>query len=153
MTVKEVKEAIAETYSKYDAVEIDPNKEVLKVYLTGEFFVLLDPFTNMNIEKKLGSMGVEVQRQVMLSDWTNNALLPKWVHKKESHRERAKRIASSYIKRAIGGECMESIGDTVHAARENDIDGVIHLGPFTCNPEIVTQCILPHVSLKMKIYP
>ena len=40
---------------------------------------------------------------------------------------------------------MESIGDVVDAARKN-IDGVVHIGPFTCNPEIVSQCILPHVS-------
>ena len=150
ITIKEVKDAIQATINKYDSVPIDQNKEVLKIYLTGEFFVLLDQFTNMEIEKELGLLGVEVERQIMLSDWTNSVLLPRWIHKKESHRERAFRIAGNYIKRAVGGECIESIGDTIYAAQKN-VDGVVHIGPFNCNPEIVSQCILPHVSRKENI--
>ena len=49
------------------------------------------------------------------------------------------------MKRAIGGECIETIGDTVFAAR-NGIDGIIHIMPFSCMPEIVAQNILPKVS-------
>ena len=150
MTVKEINRAVQATIENFDMVEINKCKEILKVYLTGEFFVLLDPFTNMEIEKELGSLGVEVERQIMLSDWTNGILVPKWIHKRESHRERAYRIAGDYITRPVGGECMESIGDIVDAAKR-DIDGVIHVGPFNCNPEIVSQCIIPHVSSKEQI--
>jgi predicted nucleotide-binding protein (sugar kinase/HSP70/actin superfamily) len=145
MSVKEVKETVRLTLDRYNSVKIDKDKDVLKVYLTGEFFVLLDSFSNMEIEKELGLLGIEVERQIMLSDWTNTALLPKWMHKNESHRERAVRVAKSYIKRAIGGECIETIGDAIFAAKEN-VDGVVHIGPFTCNPEIISQCILPQVS-------
>jgi len=144
-TVKDVKKAVSHTLKKFDVIPADKTKDILKVYLTGEFFVQLDPFTNMNIEKELGKLGVEVERQIMLSDWTNGALLPKWLQKVESHRDRANRVAGNYMTRAIGGECLESIGDAVYAA-ESNIDGVIHLGPFNCNPEIVSQCILPHIS-------
>ena len=49
------------------------------------------------------------------------------------------------MKRAIGGECIETIGDTVYAAKHG-IDGVIHLMPFSCMPEIVSQNILSKVS-------
>lgn len=145
MSVKAVDEAVNNTLEKFSQVKLDTNKEILKVYLTGEFFVLLDPFTNMEIEKELGILGVEVERQIMLSDWTNNALLPKWIGRKESHRDRSTRYAGNYMKRAIGGECLESIGDVVYAAK-NGIDGVIHVGPFGCIPEVVSQCIIPHVS-------
>lgn len=144
-SVDEVKKEIRSAVDKYNSIPVDKNRNTLKVYLTGEFFVLLDPFTNMEIEKELGLLGVEIERQVMLSDWTNNILLPKFIHKKESHRERAVRTAGKYMTRAIGGDCIESIGDTVLAARKN-IDGVVHIGPFNCNPEVVSQCILPHVS-------
>lgn len=150
MTVDEVNKAVSDAFESYSCIKIDEKRDILKVYLTGEFFALLDPFTNLEIEKELGLLGVEVDRQVMLSDWTNGVLLPKFVNKKESHRERAIRIAGKYIKRAIGGECLESIGDTIQAAR-SDVDGVIHIGPFGCMPEIVTQCILPHVSKEENI--
>ena len=49
------------------------------------------------------------------------------------------------MKRAIGGECIETIGDTVYAAKHG-VDGVIHISPFSCMPEIVAQNILPKLS-------
>ncbi len=147
---KEIKQALQFCFEKYKDIEIDRNKYVPKIYLTGEFFVLLDPFANMGIEKELGYMGVEVHRQIMLSDWINNALKPKFIYKKESHRERSKRYAKTFLNRAIGGESLESIGDTVFAAK-NNIDGVVHIGPFNCNPEIVSQNILPKISMSENI--
>ena len=129
----------------FKTIPIDKNKKVPKVYLIGEFFVLLDPYTNQNIEKELGEMGVEVQRQIMFSDWLEHVLKPSLFYHKESHRERSVRYAKEYMKRAIGGECIETIGDTVYAAKHG-IDGIIHISPFSCMPEIVAQNILPKVS-------
>lgn len=144
-SVKELNAVVKKYLKEFDSISMDHNKEVLKIHITGEFYVLLDPFTNMEIEKALGYLGCEVDRQVMLSDWTNNALLPKFMYRKMSHRDRSVMYAADYMLRAIGGDCIESIGDAVFASRE-DIDGVIHLGPFNCTPEIVSQSILPHVS-------
>jgi len=149
-TVEEVKNAVQDTITKYNSVKIDTNKEILKVHLMGEFFVLLDPFTNMNIEKELGLLGVEVERTIMLSDWTNQTLVPKWNKKTETHRQRAVRTAKKYLTRAVGGECIETVGDAVYAA-ECNVDGVVHVGPFNCIPEIVSQCILPNVSKQENI--
>lgn len=126
-------------------IPVDKNKDVPKVYLLGEFFVLLDPYTNQNIEKQLGEAGIEVQRQIMFGDWLEHVLKPSLFYKKESHRERAVRYAQDYMKRAIGGECIETVGDTVYAAKHG-IDGIIHLMPFSCMPEIVSQNILTKVS-------
>ena len=126
-------------------IEIDTKKYVPTVYLLGEFFVLLDSYTNQDIEKTLGEMGIEVQRQIWFSDWLEGVLKPSLFNKKESHRERCVRYAEKYMKRAIGGECIETVGDTVYAARQG-VDGVIHLLPFSCMPEIVSQNILNKVS-------
>ena len=142
---RELRKIMKKVMDEFDKVEIDREKDVPIVYLTGEFFVLLDPFTNMDIEKTLGELGIEVQRQIMLSDWLEHVLTPHLYYKKESHRERSTKYAAEFMKRAIGGECIESIGDAVFAARHN-ANGLIHLSPFTCNPEIVTQNILPKVS-------
>lgn len=150
LSVRTVKDIVRQSVDKFNSIEVDKNKTVLKAYLTGEFFVLLDPFSNMEIEKELGLLGVEVERQVMLSDWTNNVLLPNFINNKESHRTRSMRVAGEYMTRAIGGDCIESIADTVYASKKN-IDGVVHIGPFNCNPEIVSQCILPHVSKQENI--
>ena len=104
----------------------------------------------MDIEKELGLLGVEVERQIMLSDWTNQTFVPNKSKKTETHRQRSVRTAKKYLTRAVGGECIESVGDVVYAA-ENKADGVIHIGPFNCIPEIVTQCIIPHAGKKEDI--
>ena len=142
LKAKKLKKQIIEDFKK---IPIDKNKEVPVVYLIGEFFVLLDPYTNQNIEKELGEMGVEVQRQIMFSDWLEHVLKPSLFYHRESHRERSVRYAEKYMKRAIGGECIETIGDTVYAAKHG-VDGIIHISPFSCMPEIVAQNILPKVS-------
>lgn len=129
----------------FNNIEIDKNKQVPIIYLIGEFFVLLDPYANQNIEKELGEMGCEVQRQIMFSDWLEHVLKPSLFYHKESHRERSVRYAKDYMKRAIGGECIETIGDVVYASKHG-VDGVIHISPFSCMPEIVAQNILPKVS-------
>lgn len=139
---KRLKKQVIEDFKK---IPIDKTKKVPIVYLIGEFFVLLDPYTNQNIEKELGEMGVEVQRQIMFSDWLEHVLQPSFFYKKESHRKRAVRYAKKYMKRAIGGECIETVGDTVYAAKHG-VDGIIHISPFSCMPEIVAQNILPKVS-------
>lgn len=139
---KRLKKRIIEDFKK---IPIDRNRIVPKVYLLGEFFVLLDPYTNKEIEKTLGDLGVEVERQIFFSDWLEHVLQPSFLYKKESHRERCVRYAEKYMKRAIGGETIETVGDTVFAAK-NGIDGVIHIMPFSCMPEIVSQNILAKVS-------
>ena len=144
---KKLKKRVIEDFEK---IPVDKDKIVPKVYLLGEFFVLLDPYTNQEIEKTLGDLGIEVQRQIFFSDWLEHVLKPSLFYKKESHRERCVKFAKDYMKRAIGGECIETVGDTVFAAR-NGIDGIIHIMPFTCMPEIVAQNILPKVSKKENI--
>ena len=139
---KQLKKQIIKDFKN---IPIDKNRVVPKVYLLGEFFVLLDPYTNKDIEKTLGDLGVEVERQIFFSDWLEHVLQPSFLYKKESHRERCVRFAEKYMKRAIGGETIETIGDTVFAAK-NGIDGVIHIMPFSCMPEIVSQNILTKVS-------
>ena len=68
---KRLKKRIIEDFKK---IPIDKNRIVPKVYLLGEFFVLLDPYTNKEIEKTLGDLGVEVERQIFFSDWLEQNL-------------------------------------------------------------------------------
>jgi len=144
------KQLVKKIKKDFKNIQVDNQKHVPVVYLLGEFFVLLDPYVNQDIEKMLGDMGVEVQRQIWFSDWLEHVLKPSFLYKKESHRERCVRYAEKYMKRAIGGECIETIGDTVYAAKHG-VDGVIHIMPFSCMPEIVSQNILSKVSKEENI--
>jgi len=149
-TFYEINQAVFDALVRFKNIKTDPKRKIVKISITGEFFILLDPYSNLEIEKELGHLGVEVQREIMLSDWINVKLVPGWMHNLECHTVRAKRVSKNYMTRVVGGDCIESIGDAVSAAH-NKIDGVIHLGPFNCNPETVSQSILPHVSRNEKI--
>ena len=48
---------------------INADKDVLHVDLTGEVYVVLDHFANLEIEKELGKLGVHVHRKLNFSDW------------------------------------------------------------------------------------
>ena len=107
--------------------------------ITGEFYVLLEPFSNLDLESELGKLGVEVRRTTFISGWTKFSLFlnPLGVNEKD----RIHKAALPYLKRDIGGDGWESVGEKVLHAKE--YDGLIHLAPFTCMPEIVAQNIMP----------
>lgn len=124
------------------STKIDPNREVLHVDLTGEIFLVNDEFSNQNIERELGKMGVETRRSLTVGSFLKDAIIPKAFRKGETHLERAERMAKPYLTRDIGGDSLECVSDVAYAD-ERGIDGIIHISPFTCMPEIMTQNIFP----------
>jgi len=123
-------------------IEINPNKEVLNVDITGEIYLVNDEFSNQNIEKELGRMGVQVRRSLTVSSFLKDAIIPKIFRKGETHLQRADRLAKPYLMRDIGGDALECVSDVAYA-NERGIDGIIHISPFTCMPEIMSQNIFP----------
>ena len=139
-TVRQVKNAAKEYVKKLDQMPRDPSADPVKVSIVGEVFVVLDPFANMDIEMELGKLGVEVERTMSLSRWVKYRLFLNYLgvdEWKEVHE-----AAMPYLKRNVGGDGWESVGEKVVYGREG-YDGVVHLAPFTCMPEIVAQNIMP----------
>jgi predicted nucleotide-binding protein (sugar kinase/HSP70/actin superfamily) len=111
----------------------------LIVGITGEFYVVLEPFSNIDVENELGRLGVEVRRTTFVSGWTKFSLFLNPLGMNE--KKRIHKAAMPYLKRDIGGDGWESVGEKVLHARE--YDGLVHLAPFTCMPEIIAQNIMP----------
>lgn len=123
----------------------------LKVALVGEIWVLLEPFVNMEIEKFLGSrenIRVVVERELTVSHWLQGNIL--YTKKAVKRGKEIQKAASPYLKEYVGGHGRESVGLTALASQEG-VDGVIHLMPFTCMPEIVAHNILTQASDKLDI--
>ncbi len=139
---KELKEAHKKAISEIKKTEIDDKREVLNVDLTGEIFMVLDSFSNQNLERELGRLGVQTRRSMSLGGWVKTALIPKFLRKGKTHLERSYEFAKPYLLRDIGGDAIESVGDIAYATKQG-IDGIIHLSPFTCMPEIMSQNIFP----------
>ncbi|MEW6695813.1 MAG: CoA protein activase [Bacillota bacterium] len=136
--------ALARAKAIMDAVPADRNRPALKVALIGEIYTLLEPFSNVNIERHLGHLGVELERSMMLSQWINDHLFMGLVRNVPSS-ERFKKVASPYLNHFVGGHGEETVGAAVWYAQQG-FDGAIQVLPFTCMPEIVAQSILPRVS-------
>jgi len=134
--------------SELDNISQDKDKPVLKIAIVGEIYTILEPFVNLDIEKHLGRLGVEVNRSIYLSEWVNDHLFM-GLARIRSGKEAAK-SASPYLRHFVGGHGQETVGSTVRYAQEG-YHGAIQLAPLTCMPEIVAQSILPVVSEKESI--
>jgi predicted nucleotide-binding protein (sugar kinase/HSP70/actin superfamily) len=110
----------------------------LKVGVTGEFFVVIDPFANMDIEIELGKLGVEVRRPISASEWVR---FNPFIHAlKLREKDKAHKAAMPYVSHHLGGDGWQSVGEKVlHAG---DWDGIVHLEPFGCVPEIMARNIM-----------
>lgn len=139
---KELSKALKEGLREISCVEIDKNRDILHVDLTGEIYIVNDEFSNQNMERELGAMGVQVRRSLTVSSFLKDAIIPKMFKKGETHLERAYRLAKPYLMRDIGGDALECISDVLYA-KERNVDGLIHVSPFTCMPEIMSQNIFP----------
>jgi hypothetical protein len=141
-TKKELREAKITAIEEIKKTPIDTNRDILHVDLTGEIFMVLDSFSNQNLERELGRLGVQTRRSLTLGGWIKTAIIPKMFRKEETHLERAYKFAKPYLSRDIGGDALESVGDVAYAT-ETGVDGIIHVSPFTCMPEIMSQNIFP----------
>ncbi len=141
-TTAELKKAYDKALAEIEKTEIDKDREVLKVDITGEIYLVNDDFSNQNIERELGRMGVEVRRSLTVSSFLKDAIIPKAFRKGETHLQRAERLAKPYLLRDIGGDALECVSDVAYA-NEQKKDGIIHISPFTCMPEIMSQNIFP----------
>lgn len=127
----------------FAAVPIDRKKPVVRIGLVGEIFMVLENHANMNIEERLGEMGVEIDRGLWLSDWLNDRF--RFMPFRRNTFQWALKQSAPYLQNPCGGESVNSVGHTLHFARKG-LDGVIHLMPFTCMPELVAQTILDRIS-------
>ena len=137
--LNKIKKAVKKEMAK---TEIDKNREVVNVDITGEIYLVGDPFSNQYIERELGRMGVQTRRSLTVSSFLKDAIIPKIFRGKETHLQRAEKLAKPYLNRDIGGDSLECVSDVAYADI-NKKDGIIHISPFTCMPEIMSQNIFP----------
>lgn len=145
----DLKGATTEIKKEYSSIGEIKGKRVMKVALSGEVFTVLDPFSNLDLEKKLGYLGVEVDRSIYLSEWVSEHLLGGVLRGVRPPRG-AREAACPFLQHFVGGHGQETVGNTVLYAREG-FDGLVQVFPFTCMPEIIAESILPVVSNAMDI--
>jgi len=125
----------------FNKIEKDSSRKPLRVGLVGEIYMTLESEANYHIERKLGNLGALVDRRAvgMLSFILGSLGIAHF---------RAKRAAKPYLKYSAGGESLNSVGYSVLFGKWG-YDGIVHISPFGCMPEIVAQTIMDKIG---KIY-
>lgn len=147
---KELDNAVAEGNKIIDSVELYPVDESkrLRIGIVGEIYVVMEPSVNFDVEKLLGELGCETHRSQYLFDWLNyNFKVPSFMKgtKTKSHEEEILKKGEQFIEIPIGGHAKQSAGHIVDY-KEKGYDGIIHLMPFGCLPELITQSVIPKIT-------
>ena len=121
----------------------DRGRSVYRVALLGDLYSVSEPFFNMNLDERLGSLGVEVDRWLWLSESIRFPILER-VRSRSQVQAREEEVAR-YLARDVGGFALPSLKEAVNFAQQG-IDGLIHLAPFNCTPEIVAVSVLPRLA-------
>jgi predicted nucleotide-binding protein (sugar kinase/HSP70/actin superfamily) len=145
----QIHQIIRETKDSLAHIHTNDTLDPVKIGIIGEIFISSDPFTNLQIEKKLGNMGALALNTMSTSEWIRkhfiNALLP------IKPRDKAVQAAQNYMHTDyIGGHGIYTIGNAELMCR-NGIDGIIQIYPFTCMPEITAKSVLNEVQLQNNV--
>ena len=130
--LRKFKSVIKQDFSNLD---IDKTRNPLRVGVSGEIHINLEPYVNLDIRRKLGEMNIEVHQSLSLYDWV--------VHKfhLNYHRKWLEHLSHPYVPMDIGGECQWVLGEYIDKAQAG-FDGFIHQYPFLCMPEVTARTII-----------
>lgn len=122
--------SLTRRYFKYKKqfrrLRVHKPQNCLKVGIIGELYTSMESFSSYFLEKELANMNIEIKR------FTNVSYL---LYEKRLERKKNLRYISKYCKYTIGADGM----DNVYRAKyliDQGYDGLIHIKPFGCTPEI-----------------
>lgn len=129
-----------QNYMKYfKDIEVKKPSNPLRVGIIGEYYTIMEPFSNHYIEKELAQMGIVIDRWLNVS----NTLL-------HFPKEKIKEHIEGYAKYSMGATSMATIDRALEYAKKG-YDGIIHVKSFGCTPEIDTIPVLQNISNDYKI--
>ena len=121
---------------QFGQLKINKPENCLKVGLVGELYSLMEPFSSFFIEKELAKNNIVVSRYTTLT----YLLFEKRLKDKKLVKE-----AKKYLKFHIGADGTISVAKSMMLARQG-YDGVIHLKPFGCTPEVNAMPMLQNIT-------
>lgn len=123
-------------FIKYPAVDM---KNVLKIAVIGDIYTINEPFINNNIFERLCDLQVYSEKGISLNalGGIKIGINPEDIILNSE--------AKKYLRHNVGAFSQETIRSAIHYAKKG-FDGIIHIYPFSCMPEITVRNILPKIS-------
>ena len=140
---KKMMDLMDNTIERLNQIKLKMDYNPIRIGLIGEIYTVIEPFVNLEIERKLGHMGVLVEKSLTPTKWIEHHVT-KFPFGSKTENEKYK-LAKPYLKTLVGGHGRETVGSTIYYANKG-FDGVIQLLPLNCMPEIVAKSILSNVS-------
>ncbi len=137
---KDVEEGYREAKREFARIPLDKPEEPVRVGIVGEYFTIMDAFSNLDLEQKLADMGVEVHR------WMN-------ITNRNLHYQGQNNLGvqiSEYCQYEMGPTSTANIWCAKNYA-VHGFDGIIHLKSAGCTPEIDIMPVLQNISADYKI--
>lgn len=136
---KELKKVYNHYMKMFRNIPLDKPKKPLRVGIIGEYYTIMEPFTNHYLEYEMAKMGVMVNRWMNVS----NSIL-------HFPGDEVKENISRYSKYNMGATTMPTIDRALKLAKRG-YDGLIHVKSFGCTPETDAMPVLQNISEDYKI--
>jgi predicted nucleotide-binding protein (sugar kinase/HSP70/actin superfamily) len=142
--IKEVTACKNKYLQIFKNIEIKKPSNPIRVGVIGELYVLMEPFSNFYIEKELAQKGIEVHRFVTVSSILHDGF------SFNMHLRKFQKEARPYLRYHIGAHGTESVARALQLIKSG-FDGIIHIKPFGCMPEVNAMSVLHNISKDYKI--
>ena len=128
-------------FIKYPALDM---KNILKIAVIGDIYTINEPFINNNIFERLCDLGVYSEKGISLNAFAGIkiGINPEDIMLNNE--------VKKYLRHNVGAFSQDTIKSAINYA-EKGYDGIIHIYPFSCMPEITVRNILPKVSSDFNI--
>ncbi|MDI6692288.1 MAG: hypothetical protein QMD76_03135 [Anaerosomatales bacterium] len=143
-TVREVDALLADTLEELRSVPLDKPGNPVRIGIVGELYVVMEPFSNLNLERQVARRGVEVHREMTLTTLIKHAI------EGDRHIDSLVRRSDGWVRHHLGSHGTESV-TLAHEYARAGFDGVIHLKPFGCMPEVNAMAVLQRYAREREL--
>lgn len=137
--------SILKKYRKYKklfkSLPINKPKNCLKIGVIGELYTSMEQFSSYFIEENLAKYNIEIKR------YTNLTYL---LIKKQFNLKKLLKKARNYATYELGADGLDNVARTIDLI-EKKYDGIVHIKPFGCTPEIGAIPIINKICKQNKM--
>lgn len=138
-TLRAVRDVRERALGELASVPVDKPAHPLRVGVVGELYVLMEPFANCGVERKLAEAGVEVHRFITLTSLITHGLAGR------KHVRKLLEATGPWVEFHLGADATESVAKTWELMNAG-FDGMVHVKPFGCMPEVSAMSALQRIS-------
>ena len=137
--LQDIREATRTANHAFADVTLRKPENPIRIGIIGDYYTVMDPFSNLELEQKLADMGVEVHR---LMNITNDVL-----RNSEKNKQAKIRAFSEYC---MGASSTADLWQAMNFA-ERGFDGVVQVKCACCMPETDIMPVLANLSRDYKM--